>query len=66
MPDPGMERFAWFAPSIHGGFMTLPDPHLPLNPGHVLDDPPEDEASTADEATQSPEADTGPGTEPVG
>jgi hypothetical protein len=22
--------------------MTLPDPHLPLNPGHVQDDVPED------------------------
>jgi hypothetical protein len=46
--------------------MTLPDPHLPLNPGHVLDDPPEDEATTADEGAQSADADTGPGAEPEG
>lgn len=46
--------------------MTLPDPHLPLNPGHVLDDPPEDEATTADEGTQSADGDTGPGAESDG
>jgi len=45
--------------------MTLPDPHLPLNPGHVLDDPPEDEATTADDV-ESADADTGPGAEPEG
>lgn len=43
--------------------MTLPDPHLPLNPGHVLDDPPEDEASATDEA-ESANPDIGPGAEP--
>jgi hypothetical protein len=43
--------------------MTLPDPHLPLNPGHVLDDPPEDEAPAADEAEPA-DADTSPGDEP--
>jgi hypothetical protein len=45
--------------------MTLPDPHLPLNPGHVLDDPPEDEAPAADDE-ESTDADTGPGVEPEG
>ena len=45
--------------------MTLPDPHLPLNPGHVLDDPPEDGAPAADD-DESTDADTGPGVESKG
>jgi hypothetical protein len=43
--------------------MTLPDPHLPLNPGHVLDDPPQDEAQTAE---GSEGAATGEGSDPEG
>jgi hypothetical protein len=46
--------------------MTLPDPHLPLNPGHVLDDPPEDEALTADGDASSSDADAGQGVAPEG
>jgi hypothetical protein len=45
--------------------MTLPDPHLPLNPGHVLDDPPEDEASTAN-GDESSNADAGESAAPEG
>jgi hypothetical protein len=63
MPNAGIEPIAWFGPSSDGGSMTLPDPHLPLNPGHVLDDPPQDEASSDDDG-ESANADTGPGAEP--
>jgi hypothetical protein len=65
MPDLGMEPFTKFGPSSDGGSMTLPDPHLPLNPGHVLDDPPEDGAPAAD-GDESTDTDTGPGAEPEG